>query len=507
MRTIVLLVLGALIGVATLGAVWSATDGDVTLRVTVLPHEDGRVEVGLQHLNAEGEWIDAEEARFRFLAPDAEPGIRLHSSDIVVPVETPAESVAGAYYDYLHSEGSRIADSFPTEPAEEGAVPATTMLCIIDLRDEGLGGLCDGLETTYEGTVERVENENSEQLRQYFDERFQNGDDIAGAFATSPRITEIIANAMRANDFFVPLSYWMELINPLLPASDSLYCVIGHGGRDVDFFWGLSGEAQQSALAGLDVQLRSESFTEIEDQVAAVRQCLDDGAAAVATTLSNPVAMQPVIDELRVADIPVISYNSGAEEGDEISTALHIALDDRRAGRLAGEEFNQRGFEGNILCIIHEETNVGLEERCDGLEASYQGAVERFRTGSLAPEVRFQSIMARLNAGGVDAILALSVDSAFDVEIAMFFGQLNIPRATFGFSLGTLRRVASQRVMFTVHDHPELQSYMASGATLMVDRFRIDPSLYFNGVRVLIEPMIFGAEEMQAILDDMVADE
>ena len=506
MRTIMLLGLGVIIGALTLGAVWSATDGDVTVRVTLLPLEDGRVEVGVEQKGSDGTWTATDQPRFRFLSPNAEPGRMLHSSEVVIPVETSAERVARVYDDYLQSQGAEVASYFPIEPAEEGVVPATTMLCVVDLRDGGLGGLCDGLEANYAGTVERVENESSAELRAYFDERFKDGSDIAGAFTTSPRVTRIADEAMQANDFSLPLVYWMELINPLLPAPDSLYCVIGHGGSDEDFFWGLAGEAQQSALAGLDVQLRTEAYVAIEDQVAAVRQCIEDEAAAVATTLSNPEAMQPVVNELHEADIPVISYNSGAEESDEISTALHISLDDGQAGRIAGEELNRRGFEGNVLCVIHEETNVGLEERCDGLEERYQGTVERFRIGGPELGPRVSTIIERLNEGNIDAIQALSVESAFAVEIALDIAEMEIPRATFGFSLGTIIRVAGGDVMFTVFDHPELQSYIASSATLMVDRFRIDPLLYLNGARVLIEPMIFGETQMQAILDDMLAD-
>lgn len=498
--------LGMLIGAAALGVAWSTSGGDAVVRVTVLPHENGTVEIGLQQRNADGQWSDLKQPPARFLSPGAESGKRLHSSEIIVPVETPAEAVANVQGEYLRSEGAEAAAYFPFEQAEAGAVAADTVICVVDLRDEGVGQICDGLADAYPGAVERVENENSAALAQYLNERFQDGANVAGIFATSLRVTQILGEAMQANDFYPRLFYWIELIDPHLPSSESIYCVIGHGGAQADLFWGLAGEAQQSALAGLDVQLRAESYAAIEDQVQALRRCHDDGAAAVATTLSNPAALGPAVSGLHEAEIPVISYNSGAEAGEEVRTALHISLDDRQGGRIAGEEFNRRGFDGNILCIIHEETNVGLEERCDGLDATYAGPVERFRTGALAAEDRNQAIIDRLSEGGVEAILALSVLSAFDVEIALWRSELDVPRATFGFSLGTMRRVASGRMLFAVPDHPELQSYLASSATLLVDRLRIDPMLYFNGARMLIEPMIFGAEEMQAILDDIVAD-
>lgn len=76
----------------------------------------------------------------------------------------------------------------------------------------------------------------------------------------------------------------------------------------------------------------------------------------------------------------VISFNSGAEHADSVGSELHIALDDAATGRIAGEEFNRRGFPGPIACLIHEDGNAGLETRCDELEAAYRGgSVSRLR--------------------------------------------------------------------------------------------------------------------------------
>ena len=97
MRPIALLVLGILIGAAAIGAVAatsSGSDGAVEVRVVAEPLEDGRVEVGLQQRQDNGEWGETEKPPLRFVPADAEIGRPLHSSPIVVDTDTRHEVVA-----------------------------------------------------------------------------------------------------------------------------------------------------------------------------------------------------------------------------------------------------------------------------------------------------------------------------------------------------------------------------------------------------------------------------
>ena len=49
----------------------------------------------------------------------------------------------------------------------------------------------------------------------------------------------------------------------------------------------------------------------------------------------------------------------------------HVALDEDAVGRIAAEEFMKRDVSGDLLCVIHEPTNRGLEQRCDSLDETY----------------------------------------------------------------------------------------------------------------------------------------
>ncbi len=68
------------------------------------------------------------------------------------------------------------------------------------------------------------------------------------------------------------------------------------------------------------------------------------------------------------------------------------------------------------MCIIHEEGNIGLEERCDGLADTFSGETERFNvatTGVRDIAGTLASIQDKLIADtGIDSILALNPNIA-----------------------------------------------------------------------------------------------
>jgi simple sugar transport system substrate-binding protein len=196
-----------------------------------------------------------------------------------------------------------------------------------------------------------------------------------------------------------------------------------------------------------------------------------------------------------------VSFNSGAEVADTVGTALHIALDDHEAGRIAGEEFNRREVEGRVLCVIHEPNNVGLQDRCSGFEEVYQGSVERWSAND--PTAVWDELAARLGEGDISAILTLLVHSAWNARITRAIHESDVDIAAFGFSVGLAGSVADGSVMFSILDHPEIRAYMSTVASVVANRWRLDPVTYFDGLSMLIRPQIADAEYMQAVIDSM----
>ena len=524
MRSVAVLVLGMALGAAALGMIWSATDGDVSFRIFAVRHDDGRVEFGAQQRDAGGGWSDLEAPERRFLPPDAPLGARRYSSTVIAPADAPSERVARDYAAYLRQAGLELSDNFEayfgagpgaaggdaadSPPAVDYA--ALPLLCIVDPDDRGIDALCDGLAAGYAGAVELLAPASLSDLQPEIEARLAMIEadppaPLGGWVATSTETLDAATRAQRALGITMPAAHWIELVDRQLVDPESLFCVISHGGPEseglFDLFWGLAGESAYALAGGLNLNLRTAAYADPGAQAAAVRACIADAAAAIAITLPDPETLQPVVDEAHAAGIPILSFNSGAEVAGAVGSALHIGLDDRRGGELAGEAFNQRGVSGTVLCILHEPRNVGLEARCDGFASTYAGQTERWRASSQAQ--LFYELLARVEAGNVDGLLSLSVSTAFQVWLLEQFDVHDLPHASFGYDITSAHRVVNGEMMFVVVDHPELQAYVATALLHMFDRFRIDPVHYFGGAAIVIEPLIVGPEAAQRLIDSL----
>lgn len=505
MRSTLLIAMGILIGAAALGAVWAAstnTAGKADVRVVVESVDNGYAELGLQQRTDDGEWGETILPKYRFISPDLKLGDVRYSSEIQVDVGSRARMVSESYQAYLIESGAEIGERYTKRfvtPAQPGDA-IVKFLCIDDLNDPGIGALCDGFEIGYAGPVERIAVSDYDSFREHLASRFAGDQDFRGLFATSVPLAQIVDEEKEAARARLTSTYWIELVDPHLPEPDSLYCVISHG-SDEDLFWGLSAETSVAAAGALGINLRSEVHFTGQDQAEAVRRCVADGAVAIATTLAEPDALKPAVQEALAAGVPVISFNSGAEDAAEVGTALHLSLDDYEAGRVAGREFNARGVEGHLLCVIHEPENQGLHDRCDGLEEAFAGTVERW--SMIDRETTVEELHARLREGDVNGVLALSSSVGIESRRAVFRYDRSLPLASFGFSRQIAEHVVDGRMMFAIFDHPEIQSYVAAVGTLLVERLRIDPMAYFNSTQLLITPTAVDVEEMQSLLDSL----
>jgi len=159
-------------------------------------------------------------------------------------------------------------------------------------------------------------------------------------------------------------------------APAELYCIVHHGVETDPFWYAFNQTARASAAALGLTNVEVTGKPDVAAHAAAITDCVERGALGIASTI-------PDVDGLRAALVAarsnafLITFNSGAEVAGQVGSTVHYGLDDRTAGSLAGGEFNAAGVTGTVLCVIHEEVNIGLNDRCDGLETSYAGSVER----------------------------------------------------------------------------------------------------------------------------------
>ncbi|MCY3922249.1 MAG: substrate-binding domain-containing protein, partial [Chloroflexi bacterium] len=220
-----------------------------------------------------------------------------------------------------------------------------------------------------------------------------------------------------------PTNTWLRSSPVTIDSSGEaapLFCVVAHGAPDDRFWLTFSAFLYQSADLS-NTNLRFETHLQPEQQAAAIERCTADGAAVIASTLASPDHVRQPLIEAEAAGARIVTFNAGVEHAESVGSEVHVALNDRAAGELAGLKFNERGISGQVGCLIHERDNLSLEHRCDGLEAAYQGAgVTRIQLDEVPANLRrdnedyVQTIASQLadqEGPRYDAVLALNADT------------------------------------------------------------------------------------------------
>ena len=502
---LVLVALGSVLGMLAVSLTQAdghAPGASSTFRVYSERLADGRTEIGVQQRELDGSWGRVYEPTRRFIPPDAEIGRRLHSSPIELKVDDGSE-VARQDLLALMSDWARQGSAYLNT---QGDAP---IVCInIDPRNEGRDLLCDGMEAAYDGPVTRVEGTDPDAVRAELRARIDAGEAAGGLIATSypgAIIGGRVATEAGLDD--VPLFYFGFVVPPLMPDREATYCFLHHG--EPGIFWNAVDESAYAAHLHLGLPSLGlyNYFPSGEELSEAIRECISRDAVAIATTLGDPEGVRDALTEARAAGVNIVSFNSGAAFAAELDSAIHIAVDEAGIGRKAGEAFTASGVSGDILCVIHEPDNIALGERCNGLDAAYDGgSVEQFPIyESDDVQGRARLLAQRLVQGGVGAIFTLGADAARPAILSLRATQDEVKIGAVGLSGETYEASVRGPIDFVIWDQPELQGYLATAAMLLSEHMVIDPAGWFGGARLTIEPQIFYRDDLERIFRELLA--
>ena len=287
------------------------------------------------------------------------------------------------------------------------------------------------------------------------------------------------------------------------------YCLVTHEQPGDESFWNLIRQGAKRYGENSTVQYRVVGAPTVEGQAELVRECVADGAAGIAVTLADPDGMAAAIQEARAAGVVVNSFNSGGEDFLRVGSGRHVAIDELRGGHTAASLFAENGVSGRVLCVIHEERNVGLDERCQGLEERHPGEVERFSvaaTGVADMDGTVATIAGRLSDSELPAlagVLTLNSQVALAARDAVAASGGGTALATFDQSTEVMQAILDEEIMFAIDTIPWHQAwYTMSSLTadlyatrILIDLYDLeDPYAIIPNVGLRIEPEIFTKE-------------
>ncbi|THA34340.1 sugar ABC transporter substrate-binding protein [Streptomyces sp. A1277] len=269
------------------------------------------------------------------------------------------------------------------------------------------------------------------------------------------------------------------------------FAMVTHSG-DGDTFWDIVQKGAKMAADKDNINFLYSHDDEGQQQAQLVQAAIDKKVDGLIVTLAKPDAMKDVVAKATRAGIPVITVNSGSAESKKYGALTHIGQDESIAGEAVGEELNARGRK-KALCILHEQGNVGHEQRCAGAKKTFDGRMQNlYVEGTNMPDVQ-ASIEAKLQADkDIDAVVTLGAPFADAAVKAKQTAGSKAEIDTFDLNPKVAASLQSKTLGFAVDQQPYLQGYEAVDLLWL---YRYNRNVLGGGRPVLTGPQIVTSDD------------
>ncbi|MFA3835921.1 MULTISPECIES: sugar ABC transporter substrate-binding protein [Streptomyces] len=267
--------------------------------------------------------------------------------------------------------------------------------------------------------------------------------------------------------------------------------MVTHSG-DGDTFWDIVQSGAKQAAVKDNINFLYSHSDEAQQQAQLVDAAVDKKVDGLIVTLAKPDAMKAAVARAEKAGIPVITVNSGSEESKRFGALTHIGQDETIAGRAVGEELNKRGRK-KALCVLHEQGNVGHEQRCAGAKETFKGQMQNlYVEGTNMPDVQ-SSIGAKLQADkSIDSVVTLGAPFAATAVKAKQDAGSKAEIDTFDLNEKVAAGLKDGTLGFAVDQQPYLQGYEAVDLLWL---YRYNADVLGGGKPVLTGPQIITKDQ------------
>ncbi|MBX9396670.1 sugar ABC transporter substrate-binding protein [Streptomyces sp. TRM72054] len=275
------------------------------------------------------------------------------------------------------------------------------------------------------------------------------------------------------------------------------FAMITHSG-DGDTFWDIVQSGAEQAAVKDNINFLYSHDDEAQQQAQLVDAAVDKKVDGIIVTLAKPDALKAAVARAVRAGIPVITVNSGSAESKEFGALTHIGQDETIAGQAVGAELNKRGKK-KALCILHEQGNVGHEQRCAGLKETFDGTVQNlYVTGTNMPDVQ-STIEAKLQSdSSVDAVVTLGAPYADTAVKAKQSAGSEAEIDTFDLNAKVAAGLQDGTLGFAVDQQPYLQGYEAVDLLWL---YKYNADVLGGGKPVLTGPQIITKDQAGALAE------
>jgi len=253
-------------------------------------------------------------------------------------------------------------------------------------------------------------------------------------------------------------------------------------GQAFDPFWALvrKGAEQAAVDYNVDLHYSSPDTTDPNAQAKLIIDAAAQGPAAMVVTIPDPAVLAVPIRRVTSSGLPVVVMNIGLDQLAAVGGLTYVGQDETLAGQEAGTAMASAGVKHG-LCIIHEEQNVALTNRCDGFSKQLEttgGTVTVLHVnGAQLHEAQQQVTTALTQDPSIDGVLATGTAGFSAAGGALqsmnAFGKIKL--GSFDVSTTNLAAVQNGQAEFAVDQQPFLQGYDAVQTAAFQARYSQHP--------------------------------
>ncbi|MFF5476160.1 sugar ABC transporter substrate-binding protein [Streptomyces sp. NPDC012935] len=228
-----------------------------------------------------------------------------------------------------------------------------------------------------------------------------------------------------------------------------------------DTFWDIVRKGAEAAAAKDNIKLVYSADPNAGNQANLVQNAIDQKVDGIAITLAKPDAMKDVVSKAKAANIPVVGLNSGVSDWQKLGLMEFFGQDETVAGEALGKRLNEEGAK-KAVCVIQEQGNIGLTQRCDGVKKTFDGTTETLNVnGTDMPSVK-STITAKLKTDSdIDYVVALGAPFALTAAQSVDETGSKAKVATFDLNKQLTGAISKGDIEFAVDQQPYLQGYLA----------------------------------------------
>ena len=238
-----------------------------------------------------------------------------------------------------------------------------------------------------------------------------------------------------------------------------------------------NGAEQAAKDMGVDVKFHGPNRFSIPEIQQIFEASIAMNPSGIAATLPDTEALGPSIREAVDQGIPVVIFNAGLDDWEELGALTYVGQTEYEAGVAAGERMAEAGV-STALCINQLQGQQVLEQRCQGFEEGLGGSVKQVAVQGGDPTAERNGIETALQQNpDTEGLLTLAPGTAEQmlraVEAQGMRGSVQL--ATFDISPTVLEAVRNGEMLFAIDQQMFMQTYLSVAFLVPYIQYRRSP--------------------------------